>query len=201
MIVIGLTGSIGMGKSTIAAMFARLGAAVCDSDKLVHELLGEKGGAVEEVGKLFPGVREGNSISRIKLGKEVFSHPEKLKMLERILHPMVHHAQDPFIRRARVQDKKLVVLDIPLLFETKGELRCDYTVVAHAPAFLQRQRVLKRPHMSEEKLTRILNRQLPAHEKRKRADFVVPTGLGKYESLKAVKRIIARLRASPSTCF
>ncbi len=190
MIVIGLTGSIAMGKTTIAKQFARCGAAVLDSDAVVHKLLDENGAAVAEVGRLFPAARKGNAIDRRVLGQEVFGRPEKLRKLEATLHPLVRKAQDDFIRKAAAHKKDIVVLDIPLLFETEGEKRCDYTVLVLSPAFLQKQRALARPHMTEEKLKHILARQMRNSEKIKRADFVVFTGIGKYNSLKMVKRII-----------
>ena len=193
MIVIGLTGSIAMGKSTVAKQFAKLGAAVCDSDHLVHALLAEGGEGVSEVGKIFPQAREGNHINRRALAKAVFGDEEKLKRLETILHPLVRRGQDRFIRLARRHGKRIVILDIPLLFETQGEERVDFTVVATAPSFLQRRRVMKRMHMSEEKFANILKRQMKDSEKRARADFVVHTGLGLRASLNEVRRILARI--------
>jgi len=197
MIIIGLTGSIGQGKSTIAKQFGRYGAAVCDSDKVVHQLLGPKGEAVEKIAALFPAAKKNNAIDRALLGREVFVDDEKLKLLESVLHPLVHRAQDRFIRRARIRKKQIVILDIPLLFETGGEIRCDYTVVVTAPPFLQRHRVFKRPQMSEEKFARILARQMPDREKCKRADFIIRTGLGKYTSLQAVRNILFALQKKP----
>ena len=193
MIILGLTGSIAMGKSTVARQFAGSGVAVCDSDRVVHGLLGRKGAAVAQVAEIFPGSLEGEAINRALLAKEVFGMSGKLKQLEAILHPLVRKAQDRFIRRARIQGKWLVVLDIPLLFETNAEQRCDYTVVVFAPAFLQKRRVLRRHLMTEEKLARILARQFPTYEKIKRADFIVPTGLGRYESLRMVRQIKQKL--------
>jgi dephospho-CoA kinase len=189
MIIIGLTGSIAMGKTTVGRQFAKCGAAVCDSDSIVHKLLDKNGTAVEAVGKAFPHTLKGNRIDRKALGKEVFGDEEKLRQLEAILHPLVHKAQDEFIRRARTHRKSVIVLDIPLLFETKGEDRCDYTVVVSAPEFLQKNRVLKRG-ISHERFKYILERQMKSHEKRKRADFIVFTGIGKYNSLKAVRQIM-----------
>jgi dephospho-CoA kinase len=193
MIVIGLTGSIGMGKTTVAKLFKQCGAAVCDSDAIVHELLGHRGKAVSKVAALFAGVQEGEAINRTLLGKAVFDNAAHLQKLEALLHPLVRAAQEHFIRRARLAKKSVVVLDIPLLFETARHERCDYTVVVTAPHFLQRQRVLKRLHMSEEKLARVLARQMKDSEKRKRADFIIQTGLGKCESLKEVRRILKKI--------
>lgn len=190
MIVIGLTGGIAMGKSTVAQQFTYCGAAVCDSDAIVHTLLGAGGDAVANVSKLFPDTKTGNAINRKALAKEVFGNREKLLQLEAILHPLVRDYQDRFIQRARTMKRRVAVLDIPLLFETRSEKRFDYVVVASAPAFLQRQRALLRFHMTEEKLINILARQMPDREKRKRADFVILTGNGKYTSLKMVKKIM-----------
>jgi len=189
-VIIGLTGGIAMGKTTVAQQFAWCGAAICDSDKIVHKLLGVHGEAVDSIGKLFPKARMDNFINRKMLAQEVFGNPEKLMQLEAILHPLVRKYQDNFIRKATLLKRRIVVLDIPLLFETHGEKRCDYTVVASAPAFLQRQRALLRFHMTKEKLAHILARQMPDSEKRKRADFIVLTGNGKYASLKMVQSIM-----------
>lgn len=193
MIVLGLTGSIAMGKTTVAGQFAACGAAVCDSDKIVHALLGKRGEAVAQVAKLFPQTREGDAINRALLGREVFGNKEKLAALEAILHPLVRKHQQLFIRRAKMLKKQFVVLDIPLLFETHAQKRCDYVVVVSAPAFLQRQRALLRAHMTPEKLAAILARQMPDSRKRKLADFVIQTGAGKHQSLKAVRQILQSL--------
>jgi dephospho-CoA kinase len=192
MIVIGLTGSISMGKSVAARQFTLCGADVCDSDRLVHRLLGKGGAAVEKVGALFPGALAGEAINRAALGREVFGDPGRLKQLEAILHPMVRRLQEQFLTKARIHRRRVVVLDIPLLFETRAEKRCDCTVVATAPAFLQRQRALRRPGMTREKLARILAQQMPDAQKRKRADFIIFTGIGKYNSLRMVKRILRK---------
>ncbi len=194
MIIIGLTGSISMGKSVVARQFALCGAAICDSDRLVHQLLGKNGAAVKRVTSLFPQALAGNAIDRNLLGKEVFADVHKLRELEKILHPMVHRLQERFIKKARIHRKQVAVLDIPLLFETQAETRCDYTVVATVPAFLQHQRAMRRPGMTKEKLARILAQQMPDRQKRHRADFVVFTGMGKYNSLKAVKWIMNHIK-------
>ncbi len=199
--VIGLTGSIAMGKTTIARQFAACGAAVCDSDAIVHRLLGSRGEAVEEVGRCFPATRRDGRIDRALLGKEVFVDAAKLRQLEAILHPLVRKHQDRFIRRAHMRGKRVVVLDIPLLFETQGEKRCDCTVVASAPYFLQRMRALGRMHMTETKFRQVLSRQMKNSEKLRRADFVVQTGLVKYNSLRKVKNIlrkVARCKLHPA---
>jgi len=181
-LVIGLTGSIGMGKTTIARMFSTQGVAVLDSDQVVHRLLGENGKAVEAVAELFPNTKNNNSIDREMLGKEVFAQPEKLKKLEVILHPLVQQVQKLFITRMKRKGKKAVLLDIPLLFETGAEAKCHAVVVVSAPTFIQKQRVMRRAYMTEEKFVSILNRQMPDKEKRKRADMVIDSGLGKARS-------------------
>lgn len=188
--VIGLTGSIATGKSTIASMFRRLGVKVCDSDKIVHRLLASGGKAVEKVAALFPETRSEYGIDRKALGKEVFANPTALAELEAVLHPLVRAEQERFLRVMRRMGVKIVLLDIPLLFETGAEKRCDKVVVAHCPAFLQRQRALRRTGMTTEKLRHILRRQLPMHEKRMRADMVINTGLGRAVSWKKVMGII-----------
>ena len=195
MIILGLTGSLGMGKSTAAAMFRRLGVPVHDSDAAVHRLMAPGGGAVAQVEAAFPGVtRRGGGIDRSALGARVFGNEAALRRLERILHPLVRLSQQRFLAAARRRRAGLVVLDVPLLFETGGERRCDKVVVVSAPAFLQRQRVMKRPGMTEERLGAVLAKQMPDAEKRRRADYVVPSGLGRAETFRRLQRIVAALR-------
>lgn len=189
-LVIGLTGSIGMGKTTVAAMFRALGVPVHDSDAVVHRLLGKDGRAVAAVAREFPGAVKNGAIDRRALGNIVFADKRALTRLESILHPMVREHQQRFLADARRRGKPLVVLDIPLLFETGGERRCDLVVVASAPPFVQSSRVLRRPGMTAEKYARILAHQVPDTRKRRLADFVVPTGLGKAASLRAVKDVV-----------
>lgn len=193
MIVLGLTGSIAMGKTTVARQFEACGVPVCNSDTLVHMLMGEGGEAVEAVGELFPKARKGNHIDRALLGAEVFGNNTKMKQLEAVLHPLVSKHEERFIRWARVHKHKVVVLDIPLLFETGRETRCDYTVVVTAPSFLQKARALTRRNMTEERFKTILKLQMKNSEKIKRADFVVFTGLGKSLSLKMVRNILSQV--------
>ena len=199
MFILGLTGSIGMGKSTVADMFRRLGVPVHDADAEVHALLGPGGAAVAGVAQAFDGVVTGVGASarvdRKALGAKVFDDAEALARLEAILHPMVREREGRFLRRVRRQGRKVAVLDVPLLFETGGETRCDATVVVSAPDFVQQARVLARPGMTRERLTQILARQTPDAEKRRRADFVVATGLGKATTLRAVAAIV-RLAAA-----
>lgn len=189
-VVLCLTGSIGMGKSETACMFRRLRVPVFDADAAVHRLLAKGGKAVNAVAKAFPGVENNGAIDRKALGAKVFDNPLALRKLESILHPLVREAEREFIRRARRRRAKLVVLDIPLLFETGGEERCDYVAVVSAPSFVQRYRVLRRPGMTEERFARVLDQQMPDGEKCRRADFVIRTGIGKAFALLQVKRII-----------
>ena len=198
MIVLGLTGSVGMGKSTAAAMFRRLGIAVHDSDAAVHRLLAPKGAAVAAVEAAFPGVRRPDGgIDRPALGARVFADPAALKRLERILHPLVRQSQERFLARARARRLALVVLDIPLLFETGGARRCDKVVVVSAPAFLQRARVMARPGMTAPRLAAILAQQMPDAQKRLRADHVVPSGLGRAVTFRHLERLVRALTAAP----
>ncbi len=195
-IIIGLTGGIGMGKTTVAAQFAAFGARIESADTIVHRLLSEEGEACAQVKQTFPGAVIEGKIDRKALGKIVFADSEKRKNLEAILHPLVIAAENEFIAREQALGTRLLVLDIPLLFETGGEARCDVTVVASAPAFIQRQRVMKRPGMTEEKFRAIVAAQMPDSEKRARADFIVQTGLGKAFSYFQVKAIVRKLHES-----
>jgi len=194
-IVLGLTGSIGMGKSTAAGMLRRMRVPLFDADAEVHRQLAPGGAAVAQVEHAFPGVRtpEGG-IDRKRLGERVFGKPEALRRLEGILHPMVRAAEKRFVARARARGEPLVVLDIPLLFETRGTGRCDYVLVVSAPARLQRQRVIRRPGMTPVRFADILRAQMPDREKRRRADFVVATALGRAGTLRQLQAIVRILR-------
>lgn len=192
MIVIGLTGSIGMGKSTIAERFRQLGVPVCDADALVHELY--EGEAVGPIETAFPGTTTDGKVDRIKLGQAVLGDPRGLKRLESIVHPLVQAAERDFLSKASEQGAKMAVLEIPLLFETGGDARVDVTVVVSAPAEVQRERVLQRAGMTPAKLEAILARQMPDAEKRRRADFVVDTGVSVEESYAQVDAIVAALQ-------
>ncbi len=194
MILIGLTGSIGMGKSETAKMFKREGVPVYDADAAVHKLMAPGGAAVAKVEAVFPGVVKDGAVVRPDLGKRVFGKPEELRKLERIIHPLVGLAQRRFLEQACRRGESMVVLDIPLLFETGGNRYVDVAVTVSAPAFLQRQRVLARPGMTDERLEQIRAQQTPDAEKRRRADFIVPSGLGKGFALKAVRGIIKALQ-------
>lgn len=193
MIVIGLTGSIGMGKSTTAKMFAEAGVPVHDSDEAVHRLY--SGAAVPLVEAAFPGVTVDGRIDRNLLGQRVIGNSDAIRKLETIVHPLVRADADAFLARHRAAGAKIVVLDIPLLFETGGRDRVDKVVVVSAPAEVQRERVLARPGMTAEKFEAILARQVPDAEKRRLADFVVDTGAGMEAARHSVRQIIEALTA------
>jgi dephospho-CoA kinase len=193
MIIIGLTGSIGMGKSTTAKMFADEGVAVHDSDEAVHRLYA--GPAAPLVEAAFPGVTVDGRIDRTLLGQRVIGNNEAIRTLEKIIHPLVRADAAAFIARQRDAGSKIAVLDIPLLFETGGRERVDKVVVVTAPPDVQRNRVLARPGMSAEKFEAILARQVPDAEKRRLADYVVDTGAGMDAARAAVRRIVADLSA------
>ena len=193
MIVLGLTGSIGMGKSNAAATLKRMGVPVHDADRVVHRLMAKGGAAVAAVAAAFPGVVKDGAVDRAALGKIVFADSAALKRLEAILHPLVRREESQFLGAARRRHAKVAVLDIPLLYETRGEIRCDAVLVVTAPQFLQDQRVLRRPGMSRRRLKEIVMRQMPDAEKRKRADFVVQTGLGKRASRVALARVLRKV--------
>jgi dephospho-CoA kinase len=197
MFVLGLTGSIGMGKSTVAAMFARYGALVHDADTAVHRLYGPGGAAVPAIAALVPqaviGKGRAARVDRAALGKAVLADRGKLAALEAAVHPLVGRERDRFLRWAQRRGARLVVMDVPLLFETGGEKRVDATCVVSAPAFVQARRVLARPGMTPEKLAHIRSRQMADAEKRRRADFVIPTGIGKAVTWRAVRALVTQL--------
>ena len=193
MMILGLTGSIGMGKSTVTLAFAAGGAMVWDADAEVHRLMAVGGRAVATVSAAFPEARlekpDGVTIDRKKLGQSVFHDTAALRRLEAILHPMVRRAERQFLAAAERRRCRLVVLDIPLLFETGGDVSCDAIAVVSAPLFVQRARVLQRSSMTVEKFDAILARQMPDSEKRRRADFIIHTGQDRRVSLQAARRI------------
>ena len=191
MIVLGLTGSIGMGKSTVARMFADEGVPVFDADAAVHRLQGPEGALVERIEAEFPGTTGPQGVERGALAERVLGEPEALRRLEALVHPAVARERQAFL--AANANVPVVVLDIPLLFEAGGADQVDKIVVVSAPAEVQRERVLDRPGMTEEKFERILERQLPDEEKRARADFVIPTGGPLEDTRRAVRRILACL--------
>jgi dephospho-CoA kinase len=189
-----LTGSIGMGKSTTAAMFAEEGVPVYDADAEVHRLYAAGGAAVVPVEAAFPGVTKDGAIDRGALGARVLGDPDALRRLEQIVHPLLGATRAAFFAKAQADGVDLVLLDIPLLYETGGETRVEAVVVVSAPDEVQRARVLERPGMTRDKLDAILARQIPDAEKRRRADFVIDTGRGFDAARAQVRDVIARLR-------
>lgn len=192
MILLGLTGSIGMGKSTTARLFEEAGIPVNDADRVVHDLY--RGEAVAAVDEAFPGVAVEGVIDRQALSRRLAENPAHFKILEAIVHPLVKAREQRFVQEARAAGSWLVVLDIPLLFEGGGEGRVDYVAVVSCDSSEQRRRVLARPGMTEEKFEMILSRQMPDEEKRKRADFVINTGRGMDHARNQVSDIICRLK-------
>lgn len=196
MLILGLTGSIGMGKSTTAAMFEAEGVPVYDSDAAVHALYAAGGAAVAPVEAAFPGVVTDGAIDRAKLSAKVVGNSEALAKLEAIVHPLVGAHRIGFFEKAQAEGQEIVVLDVPLLFETGGQKGVDKVVVVSAPPEVQRARVLARPEMTPEKFEAILARQLPDAEKRARADFVIDTGQGVEHARKQVRDLLTLLRTS-----
>lgn len=199
MLLVGLTGSIGMGKSTIAKRFADLGVPVVDADQVVHDLY--SGAAVAPVEAAFPGVVVDGSIDRGRLSAALMADEGRFKELEAIVHPLVHEAQRDLIRRHHDAGQQIVVLENPLLFEMGGDARVDYTVVVSAGPEAQRERVLARDGMTAEKFEAILARQLPDAEKRRRADFVVDTSTPVEASYAQVDEIVAALAQRRGTAY
>ncbi|MFZ3352408.1 MAG: dephospho-CoA kinase [Xanthobacteraceae bacterium] len=187
--VLCLTGSLGMGKTTAARYFAEAGVPVHDSDAVVHALY--EGKAVSAIEQAFPGSTSGGKVDRAKLAAMVLNDRAALARLEAIVHPLVSESTDEFLADAKAKGVSVVVLDVPLLFETDTHRRCDATVVVSAPAQIQRQRVLERPGMTEEKFSAILSKQLPDAEKRRRADFIVDSSKD-YDHARAQVRDILR---------
>ena len=192
MLVVGLTGSIGMGKSTVAERFRQNGIPVIDADALVHELY--RGEAVAPIEAAFPGTTGPDGVDRTKLAAELGRDPEKFKLIESIVHPLVFQAERDFLLEAEKSGAHMAVLEIPLLFETGGDARCDVTVVVSAPADVQRERVLERPGMTDERLDALLVRQMSDADKRARADHVIDTGQELDETLRAVDQLIESLK-------
>ncbi|WP_430422522.1 dephospho-CoA kinase [Phenylobacterium sp.] len=192
--IIGLTGSIGMGKSTTAAMFREAGIPVYDADAEVHKAYDVGGAAVEPVGAAFPGVVKDGKVDREELRKRVLGNPEALKVLNGIVHPIVGRARAAVFEEAEKAGADMVVLDVPLIFETGGEKNMHKVIVVSAPAEMQRARVLAREGMTPERLEAILAQQTPDAEKRARADYVVDTGQGLEHAREQVTAIIADLR-------
>jgi dephospho-CoA kinase len=192
--ILGLTGSIGMGKSAVAAMLRGLGVPVFDADAAVHELQGPGGALLPMIEAAFPGTSGPNGVDRARLGAAVFGDPEKLKRLESIVHPAVGAMRGTFLEENA--GKPLIVFDIPLLFEKGGFEHVDAVAVVSAPAEQQRERVLARPGMTVEKFEQILKLQVPDAEKRKRADYVIDTGVSLAETRHAVQALVHSLTGS-----
>ena len=192
MLVIGLTGSIGMGKSAAAKHFVKRGVPVCNADAEVHRLY--EGEAVPAISEAFPGAVRSGKVDRALLAQAVAGSPRKLKQLESIVHPMVVKAEIDFLREQEKQGAKLAVLEIPLLFETDALSRVDVTVVVSAPEGVQRERVLARPGMTKEKLEALLRRQLSDKEKRVGSDFVVDSGTTLQDMEQQIDKLIESLK-------
>ncbi len=197
MIVLGLTGSIGMGKTHAANVLRGMGARVHDADKVVHRLLAAGGAGVAPVAALFPDCVADGAVDRAALGARVFGDRDALASLEAVLHPMVTADRNRCLRRWQRQGVRLCVLDIPLLFETGAERGCDATVLVSAPPFIQRDRVLGRMGMTEARLRNILARQMPDREKRRRADYVIETGLDKAFTRRQMCMVVRRVFGKP----
>lgn len=192
--VIGLTGGIGMGKSTAAAAFRRAHLPVFDADATVHRLQAPGGAAVKPIGEAFPGTVRDGRLDRAALRAHVLTHPDALRTLEAIMHPLVHHEEAKFRAAARRNGAPAAVLDIPLLFETGADARVDLIVVVSAPPRVQAARLRKRRRMSDEQITAVLARQWPDAARRRRADRVVRTGLSRHYALTMIRRLILELR-------
>src|SRR5262245_37056473 len=199
MLVVGLTGSIGMGKSAVAARFRALGIAVCDADAEVHKLY--EGAAVPLIEAAFPGTTRSGTVDRQRLAAALLADPGAFKRLEAIVHPLVFDAERRFLREEAARGAAVAVLEIPLLLETGGAARVDVVVVCSAPADKQRERVLERPARTAEKLEQILGRQMPDAEKRARADFIVDTGGPLTETGHQVDRLVESLKGRTGTAY
>jgi dephospho-CoA kinase len=199
MLVVGLTGSIGMGKSTVAARLRALGIAVCDADAEVHRLY--DGAAVAAIEAAFVGTTDGATVDRQKLAAALLADPGGFKRLEAIVHPLVVAAERTFLNEEAARGATLAVLEVPLLYETGGERRVDCVIVCSAPAAAQRARVMQRPGMTAEKLQQVLARQTSDGDKRARADFIVDTGGTLAETEAQVDKIVESLRGRPGTAY
>ena len=191
-LIIGLTGSIGMGKSTVARMFEDEGVPVYDADAEVHKLQGPGGALVDDIEKRFPGTTSAQGVNRSELGKQVLGKPDELAALEAIIHPVLARQRASFLNKH--SDAHMVVFDIPLLFEKGGSAEVDVIIVVSAGSEIQRERVLARPDMTVEKFEKILAHQLPDVEKRARADHVIGTGQSLLKTHADVKQLIVKLR-------
>jgi len=193
--VLGLTGSIGMGKSTTAGLFVAQGVPLHDADAAVHRL--HRGSAAAPIEAAFPGTVVNGVVDRARLGAAVLGKPDALRRLEAIIHPLVREEENAFIARCRREGRGLAIIDVPLLLETRGEARCDAVLVVTAPAPVQRERVLARPGMTAEKLDAILARQMPDAEKRRHAHFLVDTSRGLVAAGREVGSILKALAGRP----
>lgn len=194
MIIVGLTGSVAMGKTTAARAFRRLGVPVHDADAAVRRLLASDKSAIARIDEAFPGSVKNGAADRQALAARVFADIQALARLEKILHPLVRRATRTFLARAARRRERIVVLDVPLLFETGGERGCDVVVVMRAPEFLQSMRFLARPGMTRERFAATRARQLPVREKVRRADMVIQTGLDRGFSFRRIAAIVSHLR-------
>ena len=199
MLIVGLTGSIGMGKSTVAARFRLHGIGVCDADAEVHKLY--EGAAVAPIEAAFPGTTHGGKVDRERLAQALIAKPEGFARLEAIVHPLVLAAELAFLHAEAAKGARMAVLEIPLLLETGGDARVDVVVVVSAPADKQRERVMQRPNMTPEKLEQVLARQMPDAEKRAWADFIVDTGGTLAETDAQVDNIVESLQGRQGTAF
>ena len=199
MLIIGLTGSIGMGKSTVAQRFRDRGIAVCDADAVVHELYG--GAAAPLIEAAFPGTTAAGQVDRGKLAQALLAEPGRFQQLEAIVHPLVQAAERRFLQDRAATGAGMAVLEIPLLLETGGNRRVDFVVVVSAPAEVQSARVLARPGMTEERLSNLSSRQMSDADKRRAADFVVDTGQPLEGTLAQVDKLIESLRGRTGTAF
>ena len=192
-IVIGLTGGIATGKSTVAAMLEKKGARIFNADVAAHRLMEKGGPAHDEVASLFPSSVRDGTIHRPTLGALVFDQPELLAKLEAILHPLVREEEKAFIAKAKQESVAYVVLEIPLLFESDSDRLCDITVTTDCPSDVQYKRAMERPHMSKEKFERIISHQMPQEERMQRADWVIPTGMSERETEEALASLLRAL--------
>lgn len=198
MVIIGLTGGIASGKSTVADLFRRFGIPVISADALVHDLQDIHGAAVNPIGKLFPDAVRDGKVDRRVLASHTLGNRENLKKLEAIMHPLVRQERRRQLAAFAMRRTPVVVLEIPLLFETGAWRLCDLVVTTSAPVYVQKRRAMQRPHMTEEKFEHILKHQLSDNHRRRHSAFIVHTGRGRHESLREVKRIIHYLKTAPS---
>ena len=199
MIILGLTGSIGMGKTTTAALFAEEGVPVFDVDAAVHRLYSENAALIAAIGQRFAGAVKGGTIDRASLGDLICEDKTALPALEAIVHPEVARTRAAWLKAELEKGTKIVLFDIPLLFETGGEKKVDKTIVVSAPKSVQKQRVLSRPNMSEDRFTHILSCQMPDEEKRKRADFIIDTSKGLEDARRQVQSILRQIKTKTPT--